>query len=439
MAKREYVASTVRDVKGKNPKTGRTVHKAWKGVAKYKIPNTSFVERPQGEDTRTPAQKRPYIWKQVAKTFDASAVKTRAQANKALQAWVDELNADEETHALPSATTTVGEYVASYIDMLETAGSVRPSAIADYRTSCKRITEGMGDVLLRDLKPAVIQAWEGDLLKAGKGVNTVLKYHRLLNSVCKHAVAVHDLDWNPCSAVVKPRRVTPSPNSLTAEQHARLVATLAAMGPTPVVTAAGIASYTGLREGEICGLTWGNYDRDAGIIRVRRAIAKAGGKKYVTTPKTEASRRDVPVHPDLAVMLERRRDAMLNELSSHGVNLSPAAFNELYVCGDAFTGKYLDNTVLSRSWKSLADAFELDGTQGRRLTFHDLRHSFATRAIAEGADVKSVAAVLGHADCRVTLNVYADADKESKRRAVSLMGAGIAAQGDVKPFEALAQ
>lgn len=119
-----------------------------------------------------------------------------------------------------------------------------------------------------------------------------------------------------------------------------------------------------------------------------------------------------------------------------GVTLSDTEFGELYVCGTT-EGRFLDITVLSRSWKSLAEAFNLIGTQGRRVTFHDLRHSFASRAIAEGADVKAVAAVLGHTDAHVTLNVYADADKESKRRAVALVGYGIQQQGDVKPFAEL--
>lgn len=101
-------------------------------------------------------------------------------------------------------------------------------------------------------------------------------------------------------------------------------------------------------------------------------------------------------------------------------------------------GRYLSPTVLSRSWKGLAESFELVGTQGRRITFHDLRHSFATRAIANGADVKAVAAVLGHTDAHVTINVYADADKENKRRAVALVGQGIAAQGAVLPFAHIA-
>ena len=50
--------------------------------------------------------------------------------------------------------------------------------------------------------------------------------------------------------------------------------------------------------------------------------------------------------------------------------------------------------------------------------FHDLRHTFATAAITSGADVKSVSSILGHANAAMTLNIYASADAEAKRRAM---------------------
>lgn len=371
------------------------------------------------------------------KRFVNQLIKEQEEAEKKEAERKELEQAEEERKSLPCATTTVAEYVTSYIDTIEAAETVRPSAISDYRTSCKRISEGIGTVKLVDLTPAMIQAWEAKLLNDGKSVNTVLKYHRLLNSVCKHAINVRDLDWNPCTAVKKPKREAPSPNSLDAKQHARLNATLNVMGATPTVTAATIALYTGMREGEISGLKWKRYDENAGIIRVEKAIAKAGGKKYVTTPKTKAGKRDVPVHPALADMLRRRREVMVNELQEADITLNDAEFGELYVCG-SIDGRYLDTTILSRSWKALAESFELIGTQGRRVTFHDLRHSFATRAIANGADVKAVAAVLGHADAHVTLNVYADSDWESKTRAVALVGYGIQQQGNVTPYAELA-
>jgi integrase len=59
----------------------------------------------------------------------------------------------------------------------------------------------------------------------------------------------------------------------------------------------------------------------------------------------------------------------------------------------------------------------LVGTQGRRPTFHDLRHTFATFAIAEGIDVKTVSSIMGHANAAMTLDIYASADADAKRAA----------------------
>ena len=71
---------------------------------------------------------------------------------------------------------------------------------------------------------------------------------------------------------------------------------------------------------------------------------------------------------------------------------------------------------LSTRWRIAADALELIGTQGRRPTFHDLRHTFATAAIAHGVDIKTVSSFMGHANAAMTMNTYADADPDAKRR-----------------------
>jgi len=65
---------------------------------------------------------------------------------------------------------------------------------------------------------------------------------------------------------------------------------------------------------------------------------------------------------------------------------------------------------------------QLVGTQGRVPTFHDLRHTFATAAIAEGVDVKTVSSILGHTNAAMTLNVYASADPAAKRAAAKTIG-----------------
>ena len=74
----------------------------------------------------------------------------------------------------------------------------------------------------------------------------------------------------------------------------------------------------------------------------------------------------------------------------------------------------------------------LVGTQGRRPTFHDLRHTSATFSITEGIDVKTVSSILGHANAAMTLNIYASTDTNAKQAAAAtideVMGRRLAPQ-----------
>lgn len=393
----------------------------WQGVLKYSAPNPDYVEPPtQGEDRRTAKQRKSVVFRQKTKVFDSAEVRTKTQATRALEEWRKEMERNAKAEGLPGPNTYVGDYVNAFVDDLEASGNVERVTISGYRTTANKLTQAFPHTKLCDLTRTMIQKWENGLTKSGLAPATVIKYHRLLSEVCEHAVSGDDLVKNPCKGVKLPKRDAPSPNSLTAEGYRRLDYTLSMMEPSPVVTAATIALHTGMRQGEVCGLRWRCYDKDRHIITVEEAIGKAKGGTYAKTPKTKQSRRDVPVSPQLAQALERRRLTMVHELEEAGITLNDSDFGALYVVGYV-DGRYHSPSLIGRGWKALSSAFGLTGTQGRSITFHDLRHSWATRAIAAGADVKAVSAVLGHANAAITLNVYADADPESKRRAVDLI------------------
>ena len=422
-----------RSVKARNGRT-RTEHVCWRGYLKYQEPNPEYKEPPKrGEDTRTPTQRRRTIWREITTTFDPETVRTKSEAADALADWKRRMNTMERLAHLPGAGTTVGDYVSSFIDDLEASNSLERRTVRDYRGIAKRIDQGFDGVALRDLTPTMIQKWENSLTASGLAATTVIKYHRLLSEACSHAVTVDVLVKSPCKGVKMPKKQAPSPNSLTAEGYARLAATLDAMEPSPLVTAAAIALHTGMRQGEVCGLRWRCYDPQARTIQVEESIGVANGGSYSKAPKTKSSRRTVPVSPQLAAILERRREAVARDLQEVGITPKPEEFGKLYVIG-SIDGRFRDPLRICKEWKSLSESFGLSGTQGRAITFHDLRHSFATRAIAAGADVKAVAAVLGHTNAAITLNVYADADPESKRRASDLVSSAITAQGDVLPY-----
>ena len=95
-------------------------------------------------------------------------------------------------------------------------------------------------------------------------------------------------------------------------------------------------------------------------------------------------------------------------------------FNNLFVLGN-LGGDYYKPTQLGREWATISKNAGLIGNKGKRCTFHDLRHTFATLAVAERADIKSVSSILGHSNAAMTLNIYASSDPEAKRRTAALV------------------
>lgn len=367
--------------------------------------------------------------RQVSTTFGPD-VRTKSQAAQALEAWRSQMEAE---HATPDASLTVPEYVDRYIADKESAGAIEASTVRGYRNALKKITAAFRGVALRDLKPGAIQAWEAGLVSDGLSSGTVNKYHTLLKSVCEHAVEIGDLDRNPCAPVKPPKRASgKNPPRLGTDEAHRLIAALDTMQPTPLVTAAYIALHTGMREGEICALTWRDVDLKSRMIHVRCSIGVGhgtnndqGGATYIKEPKNGASIRDIPITPALVNALERRRTAQhpawVASRLALGMSATDREFATVYVIGGE-DGSYKNPTVLCKEWASLSNALGLVCVRGERCTFHTLRHTYASLAIESGADVRSVSANLGHAKPSMTLDVYASAQPEGQRRAADVVG-----------------
>jgi len=145
------------------------------------------------------------------------------------------------------------------------------------------------------------------------------------------------------------------------------------------------AAMTGLRQGELIGLRWRDVDFDARKVRVVSPYVRG----EFNDPKSEDSGRSVP-------MAKRVADA-LAELRER--SLYPAD-NDL-VFGHAETGHPLDRSKLVRRFKKALERAEV-----RRITFHELRHTFGTRMSANGVPLRTLQHWMGHADSKTT-QVYA--------------------------------
>lgn len=303
---------------------------------------------------------------------------------------------------------TVGGYLAAYVDGLAASGAIERTTAAGYRSTAARIGRAMGGVPLQSLTPRAVREWEAALAASGLSPSTRGKCHRLLRQALAQAVADGLVDRNPTDGVRAPRRgnVSPGINALDRGTRVRLVRELGGMEPTPVVAGATVALWTGVREGEACGLQWRDVDAEGGRLWVRRSVGEAAGGCYLKQPKAGRA-RDACLPAPLARFLEGLR--------AYQGGPAPSAY---LLTG---TADYLAPSRLGRGWAVLRDAMGLVGCEGRPATFHDLRHTWATAAVAAGVDIKTVASNLGHANAAMTLNVYASADPDAKRRAAEAM------------------
>jgi len=165
-----------------------------------------------------------------------------------------------------------------------------------------------------------------------------------------------------------------------------------------------ISLHTGLRIGEICALSWEDVDLQNHIIRVRHTVARVQNTDVeshsstcliIDSPKTKASIRDIPISSFLLPILI----SIKKESSSK------------YVISE--TDNFVSPRTFEYRYHRLMDKIGITG-----VNYHALRHTFATRCIEAGVDVKSLSEMLGHANISVTLNTYVHSSMDMKKKQI---------------------
>lgn len=169
----------------------------------------------------------------------------------------------------------------------------------------------------------------------------------------------------------------------------------------PCLTGLGImiSLYTGLRIGEICALTWNDIDFISNCIYVRHTVSRiksnAGKEKtllILDEPKTQSSKRIIPISSPLLPIL----------LHGRGYAKSKFVVSEK------------ESFVSPRTYEARFHRF-LTECHLENFNYHTLRHTFATRCIEAGVDVKSLSEILGHSNVSITLNTYVHSSLEMKK------------------------
>lgn len=299
------------------------------------------------------------------------------------------------------------EYALEWVENVKSMGFVEPSTADDYRKSLVA-WQSLAEIELRDVSRRQIEAGMRSMLSQGRVPSTVRKRLVTLRHLFDDAVAYGDVESNPCDGIRNPKQRKTPKNYLPVEERERLKARIASSN-LQITVAAAIALYAGLREAEICALRASDVNLEAKVGWVRRAIGRDGGKTYLKDAKN-GQMRDFPIPEPLSMALGRWIDSNC----VHG--------NSFLLTG---SDRWADPIVLGRKWASLCELEGFQGVLGKAPTFHDLRHTYATVAIASGVDVKTVSSVLGHASAAMTLDIYAVADPVAKRMSAEVMACSI--------------
>lgn len=257
-----------------------------------------------------------------------------------------------------------------------------------------------GDLKMPEITSANIDALLLDMQAQGKAIATVVKTYTVLHSLFKMAYSKDVIDRNPMDKVDRPKARKDElrgqeADSYTIDEVQRIFSALE-REPLKWRTMLHLLIDTGIRRGECCGLQWKNIDFKANTITISGNLCYTPAKGvYLDTPKSGRI-RTIDVDSNVIELLRQLRV----EQSSKAISL--------WVFTQENNPEPMHPQSPTRYLKKFSERCGIPG-----LHPHALRHTFASIAITNGADVASVSEKLGHSDKAVTLRMYTHADQES--------------------------
>jgi len=287
------------------------------------------------------------------------------------------------------STLTIVEIVTVYLESLKY--QIKPSTQGTYRRYLdNHIAPYFDNTRCDSLTTEIMQAFVNKQVESGLSAGTVQSVFSFLKAGLKSTNS-------GVFSVNLPKKPKRTVEYFSRNEQKRLEAAAKASSDIDYL-AMTICLYTGVRVGELCGLSWSDIDFECRVLRVRRTMQRisSDGKNKTEiaflAPKTETSIRDIPLPDFLLTLLSEFRMA-----SSNAYVLS-------------VNHKPVEPRTIQRQFKRLLVSAEI-----KNINLHATRHTFATRALESGFDIKSLSEILGHGSATITLNKYAHALDEHKR------------------------
>lgn len=356
----------------------------------------------------------PGTGKQIQKSVTG---KTQKEVSQKLRQVTTDI--DQGTYIEP-CKITVREWMDTWASIY--LGGVKPRTVEIYKSDIRLyIKPALGAIRLDALNTHTIQQFYNDLMtehdgKRGLSAKTIKNIHGVLHQALKQAVLNGYIRFNPADACALPRIKKTELKPFDEAQIAAFLRTIQGHRFEDIFV---VTLFTGLREGEVLGLTWDCVDFFMSMITISKQMQlhqENGLKAYELVETKNSKPRTIAAAPFVMARLKHRRAVQAEQKLKAG----EAWHNPDNLVFTDGLGNHLTKPTVYRAFKQAAASI---GRPDAR--FHDLRHSYAVAAIRSGDDIKTVQGNLGHATAAFTLDVYGHVTTRMKQESAARMEAFI--------------
>ncbi len=375
-------------------------------------------------EARITVSRDPVTKKQKYKCFYG---KSRKEVKAKMDAYLEQKEEQEQFAQAVADKVTAQSQAAEHEDDLFLSDWLdiwHKSYLSDIKLSTKgnyrsiidnHIIPVLGNYRLSKLKAPAIQDFY-NLLRDEKHLSPkyIKNIHGVLHSALDKAVEVEFAAKNYSSVCSIPKVEEPEITPLNKEEQQRL---FAALKGEPFEDLILVDLFTGLRCGELIGLTWDCVDFETGIIHVKKQLSicrqKGGGKSYWSTLKNGKTRIVLPAPFVMDVLKHHKAVQAAQKLAAGSL------WDEGDFPGLVFTHPNGYHYIQPTIWKEFQKILKKAGLEHHRV--HDLRHTFAVNSLKAGDDVKTLQENMGHYSASFTLDKYGHVVDEMRKASSSRM------------------
>lgn len=352
----------------------------------------------------------PGTGKTIYKTVYA---KTAAECAKKLRSATAAI--DENTYIEPQRMP-VKDWLGIWLN--EYTGGIKPGTLKTYETQIRvHIVPALGAIRLSELQAHDIQTFLNHLHNgygdtSGVSAKTVKNNFGVLHRALEQAVKVGYLRVNPADSCILPRVEKREIKPFDDEAIKKFLIAIQGHANEQLFL---VDIFSGLRKSELLGLTWDCVNFERGTIRIYRQLLFLKGKYFFAPLKNDKPRQLTPSKYVMNALLIQRQTQLARQLKA----------GQLWRNKDNFVftdeiGEHLKHQTVYKQYKSIVKRIGFPEAR-----FHDMRHTYAVKALKNGDDVKTVQDNLGHATAAFTLDQYGHATEQMKRESAARMDAAI--------------